>query len=191
MARRRNRRLKRPHLARSCTNIPSQPVLLYSSSFTPLVFSLPLDRSFPLSALFQHRSRSHYILLCPIYRVDPTLFLPPSPVVSGSPHYSIDPTGKALCRVPFASAERRLRIALVVAGLSICWWKESTCRYPMPASMASHSPVTNEMFPVDRWLNFNRCTIQLPLFRDETTRLLYRWRWRTTLCRFYSIGAIL
>lgn len=119
MARRRNRRLKRPHLARSCTNIPSQPVLLYSSS-SPLSFSLSsLDRSFPLSALFQHRSRSPYIVLCPIYRVDPTLLLSPSRVVSGSPHYSIDPTGKALCRVPFASAERRLRIALVAARLSV------------------------------------------------------------------------
>lgn len=31
------------------------------------------------------------------------------------PHYSIDPTGEALC-VPFASFERRLRIALVPPG---------------------------------------------------------------------------
>ena len=34
-----------------------------------------------------------------------------------SPHYSIDPTGEALC-VPFASFERRLRIALVLPGPS-------------------------------------------------------------------------
>jgi len=34
-----------------------------------------------------------------------------------SPHYSIDPTGEALC-VPFASFERRLRIALVSPGPS-------------------------------------------------------------------------
>lgn len=34
-----------------------------------------------------------------------------------SPHHSIDPTGEALC-VPFASFERRLRIALVPLGPS-------------------------------------------------------------------------
>lgn len=189
MARRRNRRLKRPHLARSCTNIPSQPVLLYSSSFTPRVFPLPLDRSFPLSALFQHRSRFPYIVLCPTYRVDPTLFLSSSPVVSGSPHYSIDPTGKALCRVPFASAERRLRIALVAARLSVG---------------EKSRPVGIRCLL--RWLLIpqwpTRCFLWIggwilivarfsSLFRDETTRLLYRWRWRTALCRFCSIGTIL
>lgn len=190
MARRRNRRLKRPHLARSCTNIPSQPVLLYSSSFTPRVFPLPpwsffptfssLPASFPFSL---YRSLSNLSRWSHAFPLSLSCSLWLSPLLYRS--YRKGPVPRSIC---FGRAEATNRSR---SRSTICWWKESTCRYPMPASMASHSLVTNEMFPVDRWLNFNRCTIQLPLFRDETTRLLYRWRWRTALCRFCSIGTIL
>lgn len=108
MARRRNRRPKRPHLARFSTNIPPPPPNLFSP--TVLSYSHPsLARSFfpTFSPLPVH----------PAVLLSPTATSPPSrparPVrasCSRSPHYSIDPTGKALCRVPFASAEPRLRI---------------------------------------------------------------------------------
>ena len=111
MARRRNRRPKRPHLARFSTNILSfsQPLSLSLSSPT----FIPLARSLVLSHFQQPSSRSPGILLSPTGLATFSSRSPVRASCSRSPHYSIDPTGKALCRVPFASAgyaERRLRI---------------------------------------------------------------------------------
>lgn len=80
-ARRRNRRGR------------SALISLRSAPIFPPLF-LPPRPSFPLSALFHHRSPSLSLALS----LSPSqLAVSPSHSPAASPHYHIDPTGKALC----------------------------------------------------------------------------------------------
>ena len=140
MARRRNRRPKRPHLARFSTNILSfsQPLSLSLSSPTFLSYFHPsrsLARSFPLSAALFPFSRYPSLsnrprhLLVPLSRA--CLLLSLSPLLYRS--YRKSPVPRSICFSRLRGAEAtnralsRTRAALFLKGR----WKESICRQPI------------------------------------------------------------